>query len=491
MINATSLAGHHEADHVGKVNTSRIISVGGLGSSRPRFLLFETEVYSINWTEFSEIVMPERRSTRPTDFITWELKRSEALGRVSDLILFARTTSEFYRNRFLHVPKILLVQEDLATVPFSSSSDLQVKVPPRHLLTGDPTQSLVFTSGGSSGEPKIVYWTAEKLWTNVAYHGKGYATAGINPTSIVGTFGVPGYLTSEFTVYLGLMRTGSLIVPIGMNNDPERVLRYVSMFHVNTLLVMPSDLMPLLSYLQEKNLELDIPHLVYGGERLFSSTREYLQKRLHVRRFNSTFQSIDVGTIGFQCEHCTDGQYHIHDTLQYIECVNEQGNYVDDGEIGELVITNLHRRLLPVIRYKTGDLVRRLPESCPCGITNPKIELLGRRHEAIKLAGELFRLEAFGVPAARFTDLTGEFQITLEKDHAMDRLRITYETTGATSQGIRASQIVDYLLGSVPKLRDLVAARVMHPVVVNIVNREAMLRSPSSGKIISVNDLRE
>lgn len=196
---------------------------------------FETEVQPINWTEFSEIVVPELSSGRPTDFIPWDLKRREALGRISDLIQFARTTSEFYCNRFRNVPEALLGEQDLAAVPFSSSSDLQVEVPPRRLLTGDPTQSLVFTSGGSSGEPKIVYWTAEELWTNVAYHGKGYAMAGINPGSVVGTFGVPGYLTSEFTVYLGLMRTGSLIVPIGMNNDPERLLRYVTMFHVNTV----------------------------------------------------------------------------------------------------------------------------------------------------------------------------------------------------------------------------------------------------------------
>ena len=454
-------------------------------------VLFDTEVWPIKWTEFSEIVRPELWSARPTDFIPWDLKRREALHRISDLIQFARTTSAFYRYRFRNVPEILLDQQDLVTVPFSSSTDLQVEVPPRRLLTGDPTQSLVFTSGGSSGEPKIVFWTAEELWTNVAYHGKGYATAGINTGLVVGTFGVPGYLTSEFTVYLGLMRTGSLIVPIGINNDPERLLRYVSMFHVNTLLVMPSDLMPLLGYLEEKSMELDILHVVYGGERLFASTKEYLKKRLHVRRFNSTFQSIDVGTIGFQCEHCMEGQYHIHDTLQYIECVDEQGNWVADGEIGELVITNLHRRLLPVIRYKTGDLIRRLPESCSCGITNPKIDLLGRRQEAIKLAGELFQVESFGVPALRFGDLTGEFQITLEKDRAMDRLRITYEAIGTAFRSVRSSLISDYLLESVPKLRDLVTARVMHPVVVDIVSQETMLRSPSSGKVIRVNDLRE
>jgi phenylacetate-coenzyme A ligase PaaK-like adenylate-forming protein len=69
---------------------------------------------------------------------------------------------------------------------------------------------------------------------------------------------------------------------------------------------------------------------------------------------------------GVECEALAG--YHLREGDLYFEVVDhETGKACPDGDIGEVVFTTLTRRGMPLIRYRTGDIVRMIPEPCPCG----------------------------------------------------------------------------------------------------------------------------
>lgn len=96
--------------------------------------------------------------------------------------------------------------------------------------------SIVFSTSGSSGKPKYILLAFDEMMRNTRYHGKGYAMAGIGHKDRVATFGLPGYLASNFTVYHGLATTGCQIVPIGSVADPAAVVDIIRDLDVNVLL---------------------------------------------------------------------------------------------------------------------------------------------------------------------------------------------------------------------------------------------------------------
>jgi phenylacetate-CoA ligase len=252
--------------------------------------------------------------------------------------------------------------------------------------------SILFSSGGSTGSPKVSQLSVSEVIRNSAAHGTGYSAAGVSSSDIVATWGVPGLLTSEFTCYLALAETGCCILPIGSGADPATIVSVITSFHATALLVLPSILAPVVRYLESIDERLTSVRLVVtGGEPLYPADEAKFRSRLgdHVT-FRSVFQTSEVGTIGYQCIHCAFDEYHVQEDLQLLELVD----CTPDG-VGELVTTNLDRTTYPVVRRRTGDLAELVTGECGCKRSAPRIRLRGRTGQFVKLGGEKFDIGWF------------------------------------------------------------------------------------------------
>ncbi len=251
---------------------------------------------------------------------------------------------------------------------------------------------ILFSSGGSTGTPKVSQLSFDEVVRNSAAHGKGYKANGVTSADIVATWGLPGLLTSEFTCYLALAETGCCIIPIGSGVDPQTIVAMVNRFRATVLLVLPSILVPVVGHLEMTGERLSFVRLVVtGGEPLYPADETRFRARLNESvRFRSVFQTSEVGTLGYQCTDCVFNEYHVHDEIQLAEIVNCQSN-----GIGELVTTNLDRLERPVLRQRTGDLAERVSGKCGCGRTAPRIRLHGRTGRYVKIGGEKFNVSWF------------------------------------------------------------------------------------------------
>ena len=90
--------------------------------------------------------------------------------------------------------------------------------------------------------------------------------------------------------------------------------------------------------------------------------------------------------VAFECVH-KDGM-HLWEDYYIMEIIDpETEEQLPDGEPGELVLTHINREAMPILRYRTRDLTRIIPEKCPCGRTHRRIERIKGRTDDMLIVG--------------------------------------------------------------------------------------------------------
>src|SRR5262249_45355050 len=126
------------------------------------------------------------------------------------------------------------------------------------------------------------------------------------------------------------------------------------------------------------------------------------------------------------------------------------------GEQGEVVFTTLTRRGMPLIRYRTGDLSRFLPEPCPCGTVLRRLERVTGRLAGVVRLGHDHSMNITELDEALFPlPFLLDYQAVVSNRYGMDFLDVSIETTGA--DGDEAARLVRRALLEVPAVRRAVA----------------------------------
>src|SRR5207244_2660081 len=150
----------------------------------------------------------------------------------------------------------------------------------------------------------------------------------------------------------------------------------------------------------------------------------------------------EIAAWGFECD-ARSGLTHVHEDYCYPEVLDEDDRPVKPGEKGELVFTSLYRKAMPLIRYRTRDLVQLADRPCPCGRTLVAFEggVLARLDDMKKIRGVIVyprRVEELVRPHAD----VDEFQIVFRRHDGLDDILIRIDPSPALSliarEGVRA-----------------------------------------------------
>ena len=120
---------------------------------------------------------------------------------------------------------------------------------------------------------------------------------------------------------------------------------------------------------------------------------------------------------------------HIWEDYYLVEIVDpETLEPVPDGEVGELVLTTLNREAMPLLRYRTRDLTRIIPGTCPCGRCHRRIDRMkGRSDDMIVLKGvNIFPIQIEQV-LMQFRELGSNYLITLDTEESNDAMTVEVE----------------------------------------------------------------
>jgi phenylacetate-CoA ligase len=325
---------------------------------------------------------------------TLQFKKLEALLRK------VYASNSFYRNKFsqfgIGLSQIRSL-DDLRKLPFTTKREFeedQEKNPPFGTNLTEPLENYAqyHQTSGTTGRPLKFLDTKESWeWRGrvACYILKG---AGVKRGDrILFPFNFGPY-TAFWIMYEGAYQLGILIIPTGGWNSLQR-LQCIVENQATVIPTTPSHALRLVDTASEHHIDIagsSVRILMLSGEpgALVPGIREKLQKLWNAKCFDYIGLT-EVGTWGFQCTEEPNGA-HIIESEFIAEIVDPQtGLPVQDGLMGELVLTNLGRSCMPAIRYRTGDLVKVKDGVCPCGRTFRVLEggVLGRKDEMIIIKG--------------------------------------------------------------------------------------------------------
>lgn len=322
--------------------------------------------------------------------------------------------------------------DDLKKIPFTTKDDLRAQYPSG--LISVPKDELVrlHASSGTTGSPIVIYHTQNDLNTWADLMARSMFCAGVRGSDIFQNIAGYGLFTGGLGIHYGAERLGCLTIPSGTGNT-ARQIKFLRDFGVTAIHIIPSYAMYLASKIQEAGEDpkaLPLRIALIGAEPHTEELRRRIEEFLSVKAYNSYGLSEMNGPgVAFECVF--QNGLHVWEDAYIFEIVDPDTlRPVPDGEIGELVMTTLTRRGMPILRYRTRDLTRILPGDCSCGRKHRRIDrILGRSDDMFIIKGcNVYPLQIEQVLMS-FCEVGKNYLITLENVDGADELRIQVEIT--------------------------------------------------------------
>lgn len=311
-------------------------------------------------------------------------------------LVYLKKNSPYYSKLFqenkIEVNEIRTL-EDLAKIPITTKDDLQ-RYNDEFLCIDRYRVADFVTTSGTSGDP---VWIAlsDKDLNRLAYNEElSYQCADLTHESIIQlTTTIDRRFMAGLAYFLGARKAGIGIVRVG-SGVPELQWDTIRKVRPDTLICVPSFLLKMIDYAEENGIDYrgsGVKKIICIGEPLRNQdfTENTLAKRIRERwdvKLFSTYASTEMATAFTECEFGQGG--HLHPELIITEFLDENHQPVKEGEAGELTITTLGVEAMPLLRYKTGDIIKPHTGKCGCGRTTLRLgPLLGRKQQMIKYKG--------------------------------------------------------------------------------------------------------
>jgi phenylacetate-CoA ligase len=224
--------------------------------------------------------------------------------------------------------------------------------------------------------------------------------------------------------------------------------------------------------------ELPLRVGVFGAEPWTASMRRRIESLAGIRAFDIYGLSEIIGPgVAIECE-CQDG-LHIFEDHFYPEIVRpETGEDLPEGEEGELVLTTLSKRAMPMIRYRTRDITALMPGPCPCGRSLRRMRRISRRSDDMLIIRGVNVFPSQVESALLEVEATlPHYQIVLTRAHGLDQMEVQVEVTAETFSD---------RIGALEELRQEIAGALEHllglRVEVTLVEPNAIQRSEGKAK---------
>lgn len=344
-------------------------------------------------------------------------------------------------------------QEDFEKLPFSSKDDLRNAYPLGIQAVPDEEVVRIHSSSGTTGKPVIIPYTAKDVDDWATMFARCYETAGITKLDRIQI--TPGYglWTAGIGFQAGCEKLGAMAVPMGPGNT-EKQLQMMIDLKSTVITATASYALLLAEEINKRHLKEQI-HLkkgVIGSERWSEKMRSYIADELGIELYDIYGLTEIYGPgIGINCEK--EAGIHYWDDYLYIEIIDPKtGIPVPDGEEGEIVITTLVKEGAPLLRFRTHDISRILPEKCSCGSPYPRIDIIkGRSDDMFKVHGVNMFPGQVEELLQNVDGVSSEYAITIAHDDDKNRDimilmveaegRVDFEKTGKTITGMFKSRI--------------------------------------------------
>ena len=369
-------------------------------------------------------------------------------------------TDSFYGKKYreLGITEIKS-QEDFEKIPFSGKADLRDAYPLGIQAVPDEEVVRIHSSSGTTGKPVIIPYTAKDVDDWATMFARCYEVAGITNKDRIQI--TPGYglWTAGIGFQAGCEKLGAMAVPMGPGNTDKQIQMMI--YLKSTVITATSSYALVLAEEIEKRGRKDqicLKKGVIGSERWSEKKRQAIREGLGIELYDIYGLTEIYGPgIGINCEH--EEGIHYWDDYIYIEIIDPKtGEPVPDGEPGEIVITTLVKEGAPLLRFRTHDMSRIIPEPCSCGRSYPRIDIIrGRSDDMFKVHGvNMFPGQVEEI-LQQVDGVLSEYVINIahDEDHNRDVMLVTVEAEGRVDfeqAGAKIRELFKSRIGVTPKI---------------------------------------
>ncbi|WP_332763226.1 phenylacetate--CoA ligase family protein [Pseudomonas koreensis] len=410
------------------------------------------------------------------------------------LLAFVRESSPYYAMHWQHVAVQDTALDQLPVV--DPKQYWQAGQPLEHwpVLTSAVERALVFKTGGTTGAGKLSVFTREEWQALVRDFGSQLGQQLNRGDRVANLFFVGDLYASFVFIHDALAHedAGVIEYPFTGDVDPAALADAIRQYRINVLAGVPAQLLAFAGELERQSLCLyEVQTLLYGGESLFAGQLQRLRRVFPNARIASIgYASVDAGFIGASSRDCALGEHRMLPDHSVVEIIDEHtGEVIDEcGRTGRLVITNLTRRLMPLIRYPVGDL------ACwrePATAARRKFALMGRSASSRRIrVGSMTLLTEDIERIIQRTTGSEDWQMIISQSAGVDRLSFKWLVDTQMSATAQCSAALhSELIDQYPLITQLGPQGLLE-VQVRGCSADQLVRHPRSGKHQRVVDLR-
>ncbi len=366
------------------------------------------------------------------------------LGQLKRHLELAYARAPYYREAFDRAgvePSDLRSLDDLRRFPFTSKQierDRQVAHPDLGDMVAVPEEEIVFVaaSSGSTGVPTLSPFTREDFEEFQDVQARLFWGAGMRPTD--------RYVHAlNFTLFvggpdvIGAQKLGALCIWAGAIPS-DRLLFILKEFKPTTTWTTPSYAWYLGETARKQGIDpardLAIRRIIVAGEPGGSipATRQAIEELWDAEVYDFYGLSDIFGANAGMCQ-AKDG-LHVAEDHTLVEVLDPDSlEPVPDGEMGELVLTTLRKRARPMIRFRTGDIVKCVRERCSCGRTLARIYIHGRIDDMFIVSGVNVFPSDIEYVVRNAEGVSGEYRIVVYTEEHLTRFDVEVEKASDTA----------------------------------------------------------
>ncbi len=365
--------------------------------------------------------------------ISKERLKKFQLEKLKETIAWVMVRVPFYKRLFqekkISADDIKSVK-DIVKLPFTVKNDLRDNYPFGICAVPLKETARIHTSSGTTGKPVTTVYTEKDVddWTECV--ARCLWAYGVREDDVVQNAYGYGLFTGGLGLHQGIARVKATALPISTGST-ELQVNLMKDFNTTVLCSTPSYALTIAEKAMEMGIDIKKLPLrlgIFGAEPWCEKIRLTIEKRMGIKAMD-IFGLTEMGGPGIAYECNFQNGSHINEDHYLAEIVNPATlEPVPMGEKGELVLTSLQRRAMPLIRFRTKDITKFSEEDCPCGRTFVKMERIsGRTDDMLIINGvnvfpsqiESFLLEVDGV--------TPHYRLIVQKRGYLDKLIVQVE----------------------------------------------------------------
>ncbi|MCF0226568.1 MAG: phenylacetate--CoA ligase [Methanobrevibacter sp.] len=357
------------------------------------------------------------------------------LKKLQETVKRAFKKIPYYNKKYTEVevfPEDIETLKDIEKLPFITKDDLRESYPFGLFAVDKKKIKELHSSSGTTGKPVVSGYTEKDLdiWSETI--ARGLTMMGLGEDDVIQNTHGYGMFTGGFGVHYGSHKIGATIIPIS-TGQTKRQIEIMRDFGTTGLIFTPSYGIYLGETAIEDGLdpkEFGIKAIGFGAEMWTEEMREQIEKIFGAKAYNIYGLTELMGPgVGIEC--CAQQGLHIPEDIYYPEIIdpNTLENIGPNME-GELVLTNLEREGMPVIRFRTKDITSLTYEPCKCGRTFARMgRITGRSDDMIKVKGVAIFPSQIEKAILKVSQVKPHYMIIVTRPDVLDQIEVKVEAS--------------------------------------------------------------